>query len=156
MKALWAACLAMLVAVAALADTARDVVADPALELRVNRLAAELRCLVCQNQSLADSHAPLAIDLKNQVREQLAGGRDERQVIDYMTQRYGDFVLYRPPLKPSTMLLWAGPALLLLLGAALFWRSLLSAQQAPAQLPMSEADSARAEQLLAGDALPRP
>lgn len=156
MKALWAACLALLVAAAALADTARDVVADPALEGRVNRLAAELRCLVCQNQSLADSHAPLAIDLKNQVREQLAAGRDERQVIDYMTQRYGDFVLYRPPLKPSTVLLWAGPALLLLLGAALFWRSLLSAQRAPAPLPMSAADSARAEQLLGGDALPRP
>jgi hypothetical protein len=78
MKALWAACLAMLVAAAALADTAREVVADPALEVRVNRLAAELRCLVCQNQSLADSHAPLAIDLKNQVREQLAAGRSER------------------------------------------------------------------------------
>lgn len=156
MKALWAACLAMLVAAAALADTAREVVADPALEVRVNRLAAELRCLVCQNQSLADSHAPLAIDLKNQVREQLAAGRDERQVIAYMTQRYGDFVLYRPPLKPSTVLLWAGPALLLLLGAALFWRSLLSAQRAPTPPPIPAADLARAHQLLAGDARPRP
>ncbi|MBL8313023.1 MAG: cytochrome c-type biogenesis protein CcmH [Rubrivivax sp.] len=155
MKTLWAACLAMLVAVAALADTARDLVADPALEVRVNRLAAELRCLVCQNQSLADSHAPLAIDLKNQVREQLAAGRDERQVIDYMTQRYGDFVLYRPPLKPSTLLLWAGPALLLLLGAALFWRGLLSAQRVPTPPPLPAADSARADQLLAGDARPR-
>jgi cytochrome c-type biogenesis protein CcmH/NrfF len=91
------------------AADAPDVAADPALEMRVNALSAELRCLVCQNQTIADSHAELAIDLKNQVREQLSAGRSERQVIDYMTQRYGDFVLYRPPLKATTVLLWAGP-----------------------------------------------
>jgi cytochrome c-type biogenesis protein CcmH/NrfF len=96
---------------------------DAVLEARVDGLAAQLRCLVCQNQSLADSHAGLAIDLKNQVREQLRAGRDEAQVIDYMTQRYGDFVLYRPPWKATTALLWAGPALLALLGLALAWRT---------------------------------
>lgn len=103
------------------ANEAQNVAADPALESRVQALSAELRCLVCQNQSLADSHAPLAIDLKNQVREQLAAGRSERDVIDYMTQRYGDFVLYRPPFKATTALLWGGPALLLIGGLATFW-----------------------------------
>jgi cytochrome c-type biogenesis protein CcmH/NrfF len=103
---------------------ALPLVDDTALEARVEGLAAQLRCLVCQNQSLADSHAVLAIDLKNQVREQLRAGRDEAQVIDYMTQRYGDFVLYKPPFKATTALLWAGPALLALLGAVLGWRAL--------------------------------
>jgi cytochrome c-type biogenesis protein CcmH len=106
------------------AAEAQPTAADPALEARVNALSAELRCLVCQNQSLADSHADLAIDLKNQVREQLKAGRSDRQVIDYMTDRYGDFVLYRPPVKATTLLLWVGPALLLLCGGALLWRML--------------------------------
>jgi cytochrome c-type biogenesis protein CcmF len=108
--ALAALCL-MLLAAPLLAAPATPVAADPALELRVNQLSAELRCLVCQNQSLADSHAPLAMDLKNQVREQLRAGRSDAQVIDYMTQRYGDFVLYRPPVKATTWLLWGGPLL---------------------------------------------
>lgn len=98
----------------ALAGEALPVAADPELEARVSRLAEELRCLVCQNQTLADSHAPLALDLKNQVREMLASGRDEKDVVEYMVTRYGDFVLYRPPLKATTLLLWTGPLLLLL------------------------------------------
>jgi cytochrome c-type biogenesis protein CcmH len=85
---------------------------DPVLEARMMRIAAELRCLVCQNQTIADSHAGLAIDLRNQVREMLARGQDDKQIIDYMTARYGDFVLYRPPLKNTTALLWFGPAAL--------------------------------------------
>lgn len=90
--------------------------ADPALEARVMRLAAELRCLVCQNQTIADSNAGLAIDLRNQVREQLQKGRSEAEIRDYMTARYGDFVLYKPPLKPTTTLLWFGPVVLLVGG----------------------------------------
>jgi cytochrome c-type biogenesis protein CcmH len=132
---------------AAAAD-APDVAADPALEARVNALTAELRCLVCQNQSIADSHADLAVDLKNQVREQLKSGRSEREVIDYMTQRYGDFVLYRPPFKATTLLLWLGPALLLLIGGALYWRSLKSSQAEAAAAPVQAADAALAERLL--------
>jgi cytochrome c-type biogenesis protein CcmH/NrfF len=132
--------------------TATDVAADPALEKRVNALSAELRCLVCQNQSLADSHAPLAIDLKNQVREQLQAGRSERDVIDYMTQRYGDFVLYRPPLKASTLLLWAGPALLLLIGLTLFWRTLhQQGRREAGAAPVSADEARRADALLAAD-----
>ena len=92
--------------------------ADPALEARVMRLAAELRCLVCQNQTIADSHADLALDLRQQIREMLQAGKGEQDVLDFMTARYGDFVLYRPPVKSTTALLWAGPAVLLVVGAA--------------------------------------
>ena len=95
------------------AADAPSVAANPALEARMMVLAAELRCLVCQNQSIADSHAGLAEDLRQQIRELLAKGQSERQILDYMTERYGEFVLYRPPVKASTALLWGGPALLM-------------------------------------------
>ena len=107
------ALLLMLLALPAYANDAAPAAPDPALEQRVMRLTAELRCLVCQNQSLADSHADLAIDLKNQVRSQMQAGKSDAEIREYMVARYGDFVLYRPPLKPTTALLWAGPFLLL-------------------------------------------
>ena len=148
-------CAARLVAILLLAvctlagaGVAVPVAADPALESRVNTLGAELRCLVCQNQSLADSHAELAVDLKNQIREQLRAGRSEQQVIDYMAERYGDFVLYRPPLKASTVLLWAGPALLVLLGLIALWRSLGRRPGTPEPPALSAADEQRALELL--------
>ncbi|HKU46060.1 MAG TPA: cytochrome c-type biogenesis protein, partial [Burkholderiales bacterium] len=94
---------------------------DEALERRVTGLAHELRCLVCQNQTIADSNAPLAVDLRNQIREQLAAGKSDRDVIDFMVARYGDFVLYRPPLKATTVLLWAGPIALMIGGLALLF-----------------------------------
>jgi cytochrome c-type biogenesis protein CcmH len=153
----WLLMLALAAAATAHAAEAPNVAADPALEARVNALSAELRCLVCQNQTIADSHADLAVDLKNQVRDQLKAGRSEQQVIDYMTQRYGDFVLYRPPFKATTLLLWLGPALLLLVGGLLFWRSLKSSQAAAPAAPVDAADARRAEQLLAAadEAAPR-
>lgn len=92
------------------------------LDARTQALAGELRCLVCQNQTLADSHAPLALDLKAKVREQLAAGRSEEEVMAYMTDRYGDFVRYRPPFKASTWLLWLGPAALLAAALLVFAR----------------------------------
>lgn len=92
---------------------------DPAQEVRYQALIAELRCLVCQNQTIAESSAPLAVDLRNQVKTQIVAGRSQAEIIDYLTQRYGDFVLYRPPFKASTALLWLGPFLLLLGG--LLW-----------------------------------
>ncbi len=101
------------VATAAFAKEASPEAADPALEARMVRVTSELRCLVCQNQTIADSHADLAVDLRRQVREQLTAGRSDAEIIDYMTARYGDFVLYRPPFKPTTVLLWLGPALML-------------------------------------------
>ena len=92
------------------------------LDQRVRNLAHDLRCLVCQNQTIADSNAPLALDLRNEIREQLAAGKSEQDVVDFMVARYGDFVLYRPPFKPVTLALWLGPFALLALGAWLFWR----------------------------------
>jgi cytochrome c-type biogenesis protein CcmH len=103
--------------------------ADPVAEARMMAIAAELRCLVCQNQTIADSHAGLAEDLRQQIREMLAKGMSERQILDYMTERYGDFVLYRPPFKPSTLLLWVGPGLLLLLALGTLWRVLQRRQR---------------------------
>ena len=98
------------------------VVADSVLEDKVQRVASELRCLVCQNDTIAASQAPLAVDLRNQVRRLLAQGQSEAQVLEYMTQRYGDFVRYRPPLKPSTWPLWFMPVVLLLLAGLGWWR----------------------------------
>jgi cytochrome c-type biogenesis protein CcmH len=119
---------------------------DAGLDKRVAQLSNELRCLVCQNQTLADSNAPLAVDLRNQIREQLKGGASERDVIDFMVARYGDFVLYRPPFKAGTLLLWIGPFLLLLAAGALLARRILRRQPAAPQL--SQADRARAAKLL--------
>jgi cytochrome c-type biogenesis protein CcmH len=119
---------------------------DAALDKRVAALAHELRCLVCQNQTLADSNAPLAVDLRNQIREQLQKGASEREVTDFMVQRYGDFVLYRPPLKASTLLLWGGPFLLLAVGVVLLARRLRSGRREAA--PLSEAERLHAEQLI--------
>jgi cytochrome c-type biogenesis protein CcmH len=98
------------------AGSAAAAAGDPAVEARVQRLGAELRCLVCQNQTVADSSAGLAEDLRREMRTMIARGDSDRQILDFMTARYGDFVLYRPPVKGTTMLLWAGPALLLVAG----------------------------------------
>jgi cytochrome c-type biogenesis protein CcmH len=118
---------------------------DQGLDRRVTNLAHELRCLVCQNQTLADSNAPLAVDLRNQIREQLKAGKSERDVVDFMVERYGDFVLYRPPFKASTAALWLGPFALLGFGAWLFFRRLR--QRKPEPLP-TEAERSRAAKLL--------
>lgn len=93
--------------------TAHLTAADPALEARMLEITGELRCLVCQNQTIADSHADLAVDLRQQVREMLQKGRTPDQIRTYMTDRYGDFVLYRPPLKADTAVLWLAPGGLL-------------------------------------------
>ncbi len=135
----------MLATFPAFAGEAAPVAANVALEKRVNALAEELRCLVCQNQTIADSNAGLAVDLKNQVREKLAAGMSEREIIDYMVQRYGDFVLYRPPVKTATMLLWFGPPLLLALGLWVLLSTLRRRREAP---PLSADQQARAQALL--------
>jgi cytochrome c-type biogenesis protein CcmH len=108
--------LLLLLCAGAMAKEAAPVAADPALEARVVAITAELRCLVCQNQTIADSTSGLADDLRNQVREQLRKGASDAQVLAFMTERYGDFVLYRPPFKASTALLWVGPTALLVIG----------------------------------------
>ena len=116
------------------ANEAAPASADPVLEARMMAISSELRCLVCQNQTIADSHAELAVDLRAQVREMLQAGKTDQQITEYMTARYGDFVLYRPPFKPATALLWIGPAAMVLIGlGALFVvlrrRSRLAADQ---------------------------
>ena len=119
---------------------------NPALEKRTMDLAEQLRCLVCQNQTIAESTAGLAVDLKNQIREQLSKGESESQIIDYMVARYGDFVLYRPPFKAMTALLWLGPLILLLCGLAWLYRVLLRrrSEQAPPELTPAEHERAKA------------
>ena len=98
--------------------------ADPAVEARLKALSHELRCLVCQNQTLADSTAPLAEDLRIEIRELIAKGMTDKEITDYLVARYGDFVRYRPPLKSQTVLLWLGPTLLLAGGITGLWITL--------------------------------
>jgi cytochrome c-type biogenesis protein CcmH/NrfF len=133
------------------AREAPSAVDDPVLEARAMKLAAELRCLVCQNQSLAESHADLAIDLKNQVRTQLREGRSDAEIRDYMVQRYGDFVLYSPPFKATTMLLWAGPFVLLAAGALGLVIYLRRRRRRVVVETLSADDRARARALLEGN-----
>ena len=140
--------LAALLASLALAAVARDATpaaADPALEARMVAIAAELRCLVCQNETIAASQADLAVDLRRQVREMLGQGKTNREIIDYMTARYGDFVLYRPPVKNTTALLWFGPAVLLAGGLTTLWLVLRRRSRMPAdQFDPDEPDDAPA------------
>ena len=128
--------LALAVAAATLAPAwakeAPDASADPALEARVMAVAHELRCLVCQNETIAVSNAGLAVDLRQQIREMLAKGMDESQIRDYMTQRYGDFVLYRPPFNAVTALLWLGPFLLMAIAVGSLIALLRRRQRMPA------------------------
>src|SRR3954466_6257787 len=119
---------------------------DPTLDRRVADLAHEMRCLVCQNQTIADSNAPLAVDLRNQIREQFSAGKSEREVVVFMVARYGDFVLYRPPFKATTLLLWAGPFVFLLAGFYFLLRFLRGRQVPVPQLSADE--RARAAKLL--------
>lgn len=133
------------------AGEAQPVAADPALEERVTALATELRCLVCQNQTLADSHAPLAVDLRNQIRERMREGASERDIIAFMVERYGDFVLYRPPWKATTLLLWLGPVLLMLGGLAALYFRLARRRREVAGPGPSTAERARAAALLSDE-----
>ncbi|HLU76413.1 MAG TPA: cytochrome c-type biogenesis protein [Burkholderiales bacterium] len=116
---------------------------------RLVDISAELRCLVCQNQTIAESNADLAVDLRRQIREQIADGRSDREIIQYMTDRYGDFVLYRPPFKATTVLLWLGPALLLIVGVLTLRRTLRQRRALMADAPLDEEARRRAEALLA-------
>ncbi|MGC2458769.1 MAG: cytochrome c-type biogenesis protein [Gallionellaceae bacterium] len=107
--------LLVLILIPAYGGEAKPVAEDVALENRVMDVSSELRCLVCQNQTIADSRADLALDLRNQVREMLRQGKSKDEIVDYMVRRYGDFVLYRPLVKSSTWVLWFGPFILLVL-----------------------------------------
>src|SRR6266571_9486810 len=95
---------------------------DPKIEQRMRNLTQQLRCLVCQNETLADSQADLAEDLRREIREQMRAGKTDQEILAYLTQRYGDFVLYKPPIKSTTYLLWFGPFLLLIVGLIVLYR----------------------------------
>jgi len=125
---------------------------DAQLDARVHALSHQLRCVVCQNQTLADSQAELAVDLRRQMREQMRAGASDEAVKDYLVQRYGDFVLYKPPLKPVTWLLWFGPLLLLafVIGALVRNRR----RGSPSAAPLDDADRERLDVLL--DRSPEP
>ena len=156
MKKLLAILLLFVVAAhGAWAAEAAPAAADPELEKRVNAISEELRCLVCQNQTLADSHADLAVDLKNQVREKLKQGMSEREIVDYMVSRYGDFVLYRPPVKATTLFLWFGPPLILVAGLVALFMRLKRRRALAVPTALSDDERARAAALLGQGTDPR-
>jgi cytochrome c-type biogenesis protein CcmH len=132
-------------------NEAAPAVEDPVLEKRVNKLSEELRCLVCQNQTIADSHADLAVDLKNLIREKLKQGLSDQEVKDFMVERYGDFVLYRPPVKTTTWLLWFGPFALLAIAIAVLVIKLKSRARKVAAHADLSADELRRAQALLGE-----
>jgi cytochrome c-type biogenesis protein CcmH len=151
MRRLAALFAALLVACGALAREAAPLAEDAKVEARLIAIAEELRCLVCQNESLIASRADLAIDLKRQVREQIKAGKSDQQIRDYMVERYGDFVLYRPPMKSSTLVLWLGPFALLVAGFTAVW-IFVRRRRAAQEAALSGEEEARANRLLANRA----
>ena len=131
-----------------LAQEAKPLADDPELEKRVMNLSKELRCLVCQNETLADSRADLAVDLRNEVRDQMKAGKSDEEIIAFLTARYGDFVLYRPPVRPATYLLWFGPFLLLVIGMVILYKYLRQRRDLIVPQPLSKDERHRAEELL--------
>jgi len=134
-----------------LAKEAQPASADPVLEERVMNLSRELRCLVCQNETLADSRADLAEDLRNQIREQMKAGKTDKEILAYLTQRYGKFILYKPPMDPTTYLLWFFPFVLLLTGLFGLFLYLKIRRDLITDQPLSADERQRAETLLNAD-----
>lgn len=150
-KSACAALFSVLLAAAAHANEAAPTLLDPVANKRAVAISEQLRCLVCQNQSIAESNAELAVDLKNQVNEQIKAGKTDSEIIDFMVQRYGDFVLYKPPFKAQTLILWVGPVVLLVLGLGMFVLNLRRRRTQIEERPLSDAERREAERLLAGD-----
>jgi cytochrome c-type biogenesis protein CcmH len=121
---------------------------DPRLEQRMKALTEQLRCLVCQNETLADSRADLAEDLRKQIREQMNAGKSDQEILAFLTQRYGDFVLYNPPIKATTYLLWFGPFVLLFVGAGVLYRYLKRRRELIQDQPLSATERKRAADIL--------
>jgi len=148
----WLLLIILLVPCLAGAEEARPLADNPQAEARLKHLAVELRCLVCQNQTLADSNAPLAEDLRREVREMIAKDMSDKDIIEFLVTRYGDFILYRPPLKATTTLLWLGPFVLLIAGVAALVLALRRRQKKLADVSLSEDERNRVAQLLSGGA----
>lgn len=152
----WRPVLALLLSIAAWAAQANEaapLAADPALEARVMRVAEELRCLVCQNETIAASQADLAVDLRQQIRTKLRQGESQAQILDFMVQRYGEFVRYRPAFNPRTALLWIGPFALLALAALVMATHFRRRRVEVSPGELSEAEARRVAELLGGTAV---
>ena len=143
--------LAALAPVAARAADALPTAKDSVAASRAVKLSEKLRCLVCQNQSIAESNAELALDLRRQIGEQIAAGRSDDEIVDYMVARYGDFVLYQPPVKGTTLLLWGGPGLLLVGGLTALVVILRRRRKIAPEPPLSTAERERAMRMLEDD-----
>ena len=144
----WMIVLALWLPLAAMADEAKPLAEDPVTEQRMIGLSENLRCLVCQNESLAGSRAELAQDLRQEIREQIRAGKSDKEVVGYLTQRYGDFVLYKPPVKPLTWLLWFGPFALLIGAVAGLYAYIKRRGNRPVDAPLSAEEKKRVEALL--------
>jgi cytochrome c-type biogenesis protein CcmH len=147
LRRLLLACLLCLSGLPAFAVQPGEVLPDPVLEARARALSAELRCMVCQNESIDDSEAPLAKDLRILVREHLTAGDSDKAVKDFLVARYGDFILLKPPLELRTVVLWSAPFMLLILGAGGIWVFLRRSRGA-VPLVLSKAEEARIEEIL--------
>ncbi len=124
---------------------------DPRIEQRMKALTEQLRCLVCQNETLADSRADLAEDLRKQIREQMKAGKSDQEILAFLTQRYGDFVLYKLPVKATTYLLWFGPFILLIAGTGVLYRYLKHRRELIQDKPLTKAERKRAADILRGE-----
>ena len=152
MMKLFAALLMLILPIAAFAQSAQPTTADPVANKRAVHLAEQLRCLVCQNQTIADSNAELAVDLRRQIREQIAQGKSDSEITGFMVERYGDFVLYKPPVKATTLLLWLGPPVLLLAAIGVLLRYLRERRKRVETRPLSDEERRQAQLLLGGGA----
>jgi cytochrome c-type biogenesis protein CcmH len=141
-------CVSMVSTALVLAKDAQPASDDPALEQRLTRLSQELRCLVCQNETLADSRADLAEDLRREIREQMRAGKSDKEIVDFLTARYGQFILYKPQVTPTTYLLWFGPFVLLLAGLAVLFRYIRQRRDLIPEKPLTSEERRRAEELL--------
>jgi len=146
---IWLALLIVLLPWPAWAGEAKPLGEDPAVEARLKHLAIELRCLVCQNQTLADSNAPLAEDLRREVRDMIVKNMSDKEITDFLVERYSDFVLYRPPVRATTVLLWVGPFVLLIVGVAALIITVRRRSQKLVDAPVTDEEHRRVEQLLA-------
>lgn len=154
MKYWLALVLALHCAMAAWAGEAAPLAEDPVVEARLVSISEELRCLVCQNESLAGSRADLALDLRREIRGLIKAGKTDAEIMDFMVSRYGDFVRYRPPVNPVTWMLWFGPLLLLVGALVILVRMVRGSQRGGARQPLDAAQRAKAQSLLKDTELP--
>jgi cytochrome c-type biogenesis protein CcmH len=150
-KAIIALAIALLLATTTWAKDAAPLAEDPVVEQRLIKIAEELRCLVCQNESLAGSRADLAEDLRREVRMLIKQGKTDQEIKDFLVARYGDFVLYRPPVKPSTWLLWLGPFVFMIVGIAVLVTYLRRRGTQVTETALTDEEKKRAEALLKAD-----